>query len=146
LASKRYRDKKKGMVNQLQQQMDAMSEQLKKIEQDKQDAIKTVERLKAENETLRNKNHKQAEQYKRTHDVLLLQMDQMIKRNATDEELRPILKSFFEMCAGVVKLSGCHFNLMLNPSMVHQLTKTGFFSDTDIQNTQSQSANSTFVN
>jgi len=57
----------------------------------------------------------------------------MFDQNASDEELAPEMKKLLDLCAKIYKLGGCHFNLIISPSIIGHLSKIGFFKeDADI--------------
>jgi hypothetical protein len=57
-ASKRYREKKKVLTDQLQQELAALAAEKQKVEMERSEAFETIKRLQAENEALKADNLK----------------------------------------------------------------------------------------
>jgi len=127
LASKRYRQKKKVLVEQLEQKMKEITAEKAKIEKEHQETIATVNKLKQENASLKKNHQVEGSKLERDRMTLLSELDELIRNNAPEEMLVVVLHKIRENCKKISSLGRCHVNLLLNPTIVYQLAKNGFF-------------------
>jgi hypothetical protein len=70
--------------------------------------------------------------------VLLGQLEKLMASNASDEEIAVVVQKLNELCRKISDLGNCHFNLMMRPSIINQLTKSGFFGQEEAAGIQTQ--------
>jgi len=54
-------------------------------------------------------------------------LSELIETNATDDEIVPWLAKLKDICKKIGTLGECHFHLLISPSIMGQLAKSGFF-------------------
>jgi len=119
-------------VEQLEQQMSTLIVEKDKLINERENMMAMLSKLISENSDLKSqqtkttdqKIHKQVEKER----LRLLQMlAELIKNNAPDEAIEPILKQIKEECKKVNRLGQCHLQQLLSPSAVSELVDAGFF-------------------
>ena len=127
MASRRYRQKKKVLLEQLESKLEDMVAQKQKLEQEHQETLQTLTKLKQENATLRKEQHKESEEVEKKRLLLLQELDRRYKNNATDEELTEIMKQLNECCKKITLIGESHAQMLINPTVITELVKAGFF-------------------
>jgi hypothetical protein len=122
-----------------------------KIEKERAEALEMVKRLQVENESLRAENLKTSGkvfecvmtltlfEIKHGRMALLAQLEKLMATDASDEEVAAVVQKLNNICRKISDLGDCHFNLMMRPSVVQQLTKSGFFKPDEAAGIQTQS-------
>jgi len=126
-ASRKYRQKKKQLIEHLEARMKDMEEEKAKIEKERNDTLQVVNKLKEENYKLRKTHAQDSEQVEKDREKLLKELDQLMKGNPSDEEIRPYILRLRDCCQKISVVGECHANLLISPTVVQQLVKNGFF-------------------
>jgi len=127
LASRRYRQKKKMLVESLEDKMKEIQEEKQKIEREHAETIALVNKLRQENASLRKTHQIDSTKIEKERLDTLAKLDELVRNNAPEEQLIPCLSIVKANCRKISSLGLCHLNMWLSPSVVHQLVKNGFF-------------------
>lgn len=131
-ASRRYRQKKKILVEQLESKLKEIMTEKQRIEQEHRDTLEIVNNLKKENESLRKSHFQDSEKIQKDRMEVLKQLEALVQRGATDEEILPYVNTLSGYCKQISSIGECHANLLLNPSVVCHLAKSGFFENANV--------------
>jgi len=126
-ASRRYRKKKKDLIEQLKHKLDEISEQKAKLEAEHKDIASTVNRLKRENNNLKQNHLQFAQMIEKERQSLLTDLEHKFHNGASDDELEEVLTKLDECCTKVILVGECHWKMLVSPSTAHHLAKSGFF-------------------
>jgi len=127
-AARRYRQKKKALIGQLEEESKELTEQNERLMKEKQQAFEMVERLRGENWALQKRNILEAEHIERERLVAVKDLEELYKTGAGDAELLRVLARLKEICQRVNVLGQCHLALLMSPDTASHLATVGFFT------------------
>eukprot|EP01114_Cavostelium_apophysatum_P018175 TRINITY_DN5567_c0_g1_i1.p1 TRINITY_DN5567_c0_g1~~TRINITY_DN5567_c0_g1_i1.p1 ORF type:complete len:389 (+),score=108.86 TRINITY_DN5567_c0_g1_i1:68-1234(+) len=136
VASKRYREKKKVLVEQLEEKMKKISEEKERIEREHNSVLQMVEELRKENSTLRKPRSGQADQLQTQKSLLLGKLAELMRNKdgtpntenpPSDEAVQMLLIPLTEVIKKLVQSGECDHCFAMNPTVVAHLVNNGFF-------------------
>lgn len=142
MASKRYRQKKKMQVEQLESKLKEVSMEKEKLEKEHKHTLDSLAKIQKENQALRRSSNSESsieiqelEAQLSAHTATLFSLIQSrpLNDNNIDREIAPFLEKIRETLRSIRKKIGeCKSPLLLNTTIVGQLVKLGFFDGSSL--------------
>jgi len=128
-ASRRYRQRKKNLMEELEQKVKVLLEEKEAILKEKEAAINLAQELRSENTLLKRKQRDEAVEVEQLRLGYLAQLDEMIRRipPVPDSEITVILDKMAECCVRINGIGQCHLEMLLTMDVAKQLSTVGFF-------------------
>jgi len=127
LASRRYRQKKKVILEQLEVKMQELNDEKQKLEKEHQDSLEAITKLRHENQELQKEHKNDADKICNERQEIIKKLQTLLDSGASDLEFVPYLDQLKTLCKKVSILGECHFNLLISPSAMSLLAQRGFF-------------------
>jgi len=86
--------------------------------------------MKKENLTLKRTHLEDAQRVEKERSAHLVELEKLMKFNASDEELKITIDKLEECCRQISIIGECHWGMLISPTFVHRLVKSGFFENT----------------
>jgi len=133
MASKRYRQKKKQVVENLEAKMEELAAEKARLENERLSTLDMVVKLQRENEDLKRAHQLESAQIEKDRLLVLDQLEICYKNNSPDSDLLPLLAKLHEYCKQISSIGECHAHLLLSPTVVSHLAKNGFFESPEAE-------------
>jgi len=129
MASKRYRERKRVVLDQLEDKMKKLNEEKEKIEREHKSTLKLVDQLKQENQRLKTPAvATNLDQLETERTSLLVKLNELFKSYPQNETiLLPVLEQLKANCKKLNSIGACHVRCLPGSTVVSQLVKSGFF-------------------
>jgi len=127
-ASRRYRQRKKAILEEMQKQMADLKREKEKLLQERNAAHEAVKRLRMENVQLSKSQVDTAAQVEKERVALLEELKEMYERNADDSELLPSLNRILPYCCQIHELAQDILARFITRDAAKYLVGAGFFA------------------
>jgi len=129
-ASKLYRQRRKALETQLSERLDIMEKEKNALAREKKAADDMLQKLQAENQSLRQTQKYYSEENAKKRLNLLVKLQDQVNSAATDDVLCGTISDIKQCCRSCMELGQCNLQSIINPNVVQQLVQSGFFEST----------------
>eukprot|EP01117_Protostelium_nocturnum_P012495 TRINITY_DN4606_c0_g1_i1.p1 TRINITY_DN4606_c0_g1~~TRINITY_DN4606_c0_g1_i1.p1 ORF type:complete len:465 (-),score=186.88 TRINITY_DN4606_c0_g1_i1:41-1435(-) len=130
-ASRKYREKKKVLVEQLEDKLKDIVSEKEALESDHKKALEQIIQLKQEAILYASKPVQNPVEEMSKHEkerlAVLKKLDDLYRSGASDQQLMEVITEAENICRKIVGCAECHYKFLISPSFVSYLNKSGFF-------------------
>ncbi|PRP82967.1 hypothetical protein PROFUN_09918 [Planoprotostelium fungivorum] len=129
-ASRKYREKKKVIVEQMEEKISNIIAEKEKLERDHKALVQQMHDIKQQ-QTLDKEHAEAAEELEAKRVAVLARLDPLYRSGAPDHVLLPIIEECEGLCNQVIGAAECHLQMLISPSVANHLLKSGDFFKQD---------------
>jgi len=133
LASKKYREKKKILVDQLERKLVEVLKEKDELQQKHDQTLEMVSKLKKENENFVENNKKKSQEIEEQRREIIKQLSELLKKESDEIEIVRCLSKLKDIFKKIQSMGQFHLHFMISPSIINQLAQNGFFEYNETQ-------------